>query len=453
MSVNKKLKFIFLALLSFALFGRADSSQAADHYVRQGASGANNGSDWTNAWTVLPSTLTRGDTYYIADGNYPSYAVDDAVSGNMMITIKKAISSDHGTAIGWDDSYGNDQAVISSPFNIRTSFVVFDGLKGAGSDVESYGFKMGMPADCNLPTGMQLIGIPPMGYASLSLSDVTVSHVAMINCGSTHDLSQMGIYSNPANASNITISHNYFRDSSSNILFRRWKNSTISDNYFGANWSSSNNHGQQISPGLDSDDITVKNNIFKDSYVFVLGVHYLENDRWNVHNNLIINGALNGCFASVDTGGDAMKNWEVHHNTFVDTVCGGYGTLHVGELTDENLYRSRAYNNLFYNVNNYGFDDSVDNKYNAYFNCSGINSIASEGGTAQIGTGDPFVDSANGNYRLKEHTLSGADLGSPFNIDFAGNVRSFWDRGVYEFVSGAPSDTTAPAAPSGLAVN
>jgi parallel beta-helix repeat protein len=58
-------------------------------YVRAGAIGNGTGSDWTNAITQLPATLTRGYTYYIADGSYGSYTFDDAVSGTQVITLKK----------------------------------------------------------------------------------------------------------------------------------------------------------------------------------------------------------------------------------------------------------------------------------------------------------------------------------------------------------------------------
>ena len=68
----------------------------------------------TGAYKALPATLVRGDTYYIADGSYPSYTVDDAVSGTIVITIKKATTSAHGTENGWDSSYGDGQAVFTS---------------------------------------------------------------------------------------------------------------------------------------------------------------------------------------------------------------------------------------------------------------------------------------------------------------------------------------------------
>jgi len=63
----RKLFYIFLfLLLTVPCFG-------ANHYIRDGAGGSNDGTNWTHAWTTLPSPLTRGDTYYIADGNYANY--------------------------------------------------------------------------------------------------------------------------------------------------------------------------------------------------------------------------------------------------------------------------------------------------------------------------------------------------------------------------------------------
>ena len=42
------------------------SSYAACHVVRQGGTGAKSGTDWNNALPDLPSSLVRGDIYYMA---------------------------------------------------------------------------------------------------------------------------------------------------------------------------------------------------------------------------------------------------------------------------------------------------------------------------------------------------------------------------------------------------
>ena len=58
--------FVFTAQRQYTL---ADSSQNI-YYIRGGATGTNDGSDWTNAWTDLPASLERGATYYVAAGRY-----------------------------------------------------------------------------------------------------------------------------------------------------------------------------------------------------------------------------------------------------------------------------------------------------------------------------------------------------------------------------------------------
>ena len=119
-------------------------AQAADRYVRQGASGSGSGSDWSNAYTTLPGNLTRGDTYYIADGTYGGYSFDDANSGTTQITIKKATVANHGTSTGWSDAFGDGVAAFTGQINFATSNWVFDGVVGGGPDrwTSGHGFKV-----------------------------------------------------------------------------------------------------------------------------------------------------------------------------------------------------------------------------------------------------------------------------------------------------------------------
>ncbi len=85
---------------------------ATDYYVRKGAgklSVWNDGSDWYSAWDDFNdiSGLSAGDTVYIAAGTYKGSCVIDAsgTSDNERITIKRATINDHGTDLGWVDSY------------------------------------------------------------------------------------------------------------------------------------------------------------------------------------------------------------------------------------------------------------------------------------------------------------------------------------------------------------
>jgi hypothetical protein len=114
---NSEEKSVFTLVVDFFknIFSRGDVLLAPgdSYYVREGATGLGDGSDWTNAYTELPVDLERGTTYYLADGTYPIYTFDDPLDGEMYITIKKAIESDHGPAIDWDISYGDEQAIFT----------------------------------------------------------------------------------------------------------------------------------------------------------------------------------------------------------------------------------------------------------------------------------------------------------------------------------------------------
>ncbi|MGH7454640.1 MAG: hypothetical protein ACRENG_25015 [bacterium] len=66
----------------------------------------------------------------------------------------------------------------------------------------------------------------------------------------------------------------------------------------------------------------------------------------------------------------------------------------------------------------------------------------------QIGTGNPFVDLANENFRLLSATQRGkGNLGAPYNVDADGNIRGsdgVWDRGAFEYNSGGGTSRPDP---------
>ena len=405
---------------------------AADHYIRAGASG--NGSDWTNAYGELPATLVRGDTYYIADGNYPDYTVDDGKSGQTLITIKKATVSDHGTEAGWQEAYGDGQAVFPG-LNINTSYMVWDGVRGGGADRSAYGFRM--EGNCD-----RVVGLPAMGNHNNSFTAVTFSHTAVIACGQG-TACQMCIYSNPLVALRFTVSHCYFTGGSSNMQTRKWQDCIIEYNYFDGNWSSSSCHGQQISPGGGEKNVTYRYNIFKNSSVFVLGIHgitgnpagmYARNTV-KVYGNLVIGGNFTAIFANADSGHDnVVVQSFFHNNTVINADCGGRGVVFVGNLTDPTGDKSYAYNNLIYNSTKVGF--GVEHDHNSFYDCE-LNWNFSPATNEKELTGNPFVNVASENLQLTRATDRGKALSAPYDKDYNGSPRGAdgtWDRGAYEYV-------------------
>jgi len=103
-------------------------------YVRADASGNGSGTDWNNAFTQLPGSLKRGATYLLADGSYPGRTFSDPTSGTTLIQIRKATVTDHGTDIGWNNTYGEGQAEFG-PLSFEAEYYVLDG-------VDPYGIKV-----------------------------------------------------------------------------------------------------------------------------------------------------------------------------------------------------------------------------------------------------------------------------------------------------------------------
>ena len=448
-----------LTLLSYPLF-------AATYCATPTGSGTKTGADWSNAkdWSTI-TTFVRGDTYYLAGctlstcgATYAAKRFATPVSGETVITIKKATAADHVTDTGWRASYGTDQTVFMEGINFLTPYWTFDGVVGSGGNPASYGFKV-KPPDCSTDVVHRLVGMPGVGYGSSVVNHITFKNVAVTNCGmiGAGTGGQVGIYSLSYNPiSDMNISRNYFSNSTANIVIRGWSNSTIDNNYFDGNWSSSYNHGEQISPGGDT-DVTLVSNIFNNSKVYVLGDHPTTGKpsyRWRIFNNVVIGGSMTAVFGNANSSTpDGLFNWQVHHNTIYGASIGGYGVLFVGTLNNIPGYTSYAYNNLIFNLSNpnLAFENggrspgAVIAQNNACFNCSGI--VAKP--NMIIGSGDPFVDSTNYNFNLVDGTAavnSAVELSFPFNVDKNYKVRGKdvgWDIGAHgKLLTAQPTTTT-----------
>lgn len=102
------------------------------HFVRDGATGAADGSSWTDAWDDLPATLERGHRYYVAGGTYASYDFDDAAGAT--ITIIHATAERHGSDVGWQDSFGGSPSQFG-PLSVSAADYFVDGTVAGGITV------------------------------------------------------------------------------------------------------------------------------------------------------------------------------------------------------------------------------------------------------------------------------------------------------------------------------
>jgi len=441
MDVKIIIIFLFLTTSAFAQV----------HYVRDGATG--DGSSWANAFDTLPDTLQRGHTYYIADGNYGSYTFDDAESGSQWITIKKAIIEDHGTDAGWQDSYGDGQAVFGN-LAYSGNYYEYDGQSRNElnwRDVSSYGFRVDSTITLN-PSVNNIIhryvdvggemgkawpnvpdkGISMQTYGTPWRSNLVFSHMHIHNIG-------IAFHSRANNDVIIENSH----------IGPSFGKEAISHKH-GHNWIVRNNHFIDSCANPQSESCTA-----------IIGVFDFDcNDCYDVQaDNFEIYGNV---FASIEyheSHNDAVilagstRNWKFYNNNLVNL---GYRVdgISLGEA-------SEVYNTLWAPVGLY--DDS--NQYSAPVWCSAgtcenlwcqqhdlvarsymsCNKLKETWPTTVVAGDDPFVDWQNMDFTLKDLAVfgsltpidAGKSLGSAYdNIDANGNMRGAdgaWDIGAYEY--------------------
>src|SRR5882757_3973440 len=107
---------LFHLLLAGLWLMCAMSAPAAVWYVNHSATGANIGSDWNNAWTDFSrinwSSVSPGDTIFVAGGSYGYFATGKSGTASAPIRIERVRSSDAIAvlAAGWKPAF--DSQVI-----------------------------------------------------------------------------------------------------------------------------------------------------------------------------------------------------------------------------------------------------------------------------------------------------------------------------------------------------
>ena len=438
------------------LIGALPLAAAAEYCVRAGASGAGNGSDWNNAFPVLPTTLQRGATYYIADGAYTGRAFNTPASGTTPITIRKATAVAHGTGTGWMASLGDGQATFSSQIEFDSSYWEFDGQTGGGPGnwAANYGFKITSTDDA--------AAVLRMGYHAVA-NHITVRHVDLAGKGSVG--SQGGSYGNDGVAiygcANITAAYLWMHGIGRCPFFIDTADSVFDHLYVQSYFGSAGVHSEVASiwsfSGLDVGNITFSNSLF--THIASTGGLMFDNSS-NPASHLFVYGNVfykpagaaweqaNGVIGGWTAGGAEMHNVWVYNNSFINVDQQTLSTF-------PNIASGcQARNNLFYNCDAPDFAKFPAHDHNHFINSGGAQGEAD--GTAAA-NGDPFVDFANLDFRLKAATATGASLGTPYAVDPYGIIRGgdgTWDRGAYEHVaSGNTAPTIAAIADQTMGVN
>jgi len=439
---------------------------AALHYVRAGATGTGSGSDWTNAYTSLPATLSRGDVYYIADGTYGGYTFDDSVSGTLVITVKKATIADHGTDTGWQTSYGSAVARFTGQLYLNTSYIDIDGVTGSGTT--GYGIEI-FPA---FPSDLIVLG---PNVSNISLKYINAHNFPDGTPESTMTASTSNffeIFKATYGSSNVYVGNSYFHHTFGCIFQYVGANGyTLENNYFSSNASTAAWHGAGMCD-QSSDNMIVRYNVWQDirgSAVFDLIEGPDTSDNFQIYGNVIWQTPTSGASVAAIIGvwndssnSRTASNWKVYNNSIVN--MNGIDSMYFASPTGSNIDIKNNYwycnrTDESYTKYMYISDVGVSYDYNWYSACAhpwafkpgphepaliaGPNSQLSSDNT------NPFINWSVGDFHLSGPTSAGYSLVSPFNMDPDGKIRAadgIWDRGAYEYVS----STAAPTVPTNL---
>ena len=106
------------------------------HYITTIGNGNQNGSDWSNSWSIATinwASVQPGDIVYLAGGDYGATILDVNIDGTPAqdVIIKKATASETAGVPGWQASYAN-VALFNEISLVGDNYVTLDGAEWGG---------------------------------------------------------------------------------------------------------------------------------------------------------------------------------------------------------------------------------------------------------------------------------------------------------------------------------
>ena len=457
--VRLKHEYKYIYPIIFLIMLIPSLAYSADVCVGPSATGNGSGADWDNqiAYSSIDGAgATRGNTYYLADGSYGSATFNTAESSTTYIYIKKATVASHGPAGGWLDSMGDGQAVFTD-WTFSRSYYDIDGQVGSVSDIFTGYIAHG------IVVGREQTGdnqhVVSIGSSGNPKNYILIKHTEIKNTNTpftgTWYKSGMGIR---GYGDYWTIQNSWVHDIGSVCLLSIGGDyGTIDNSVFARNgqaqvamgWSDPTDHSETIMLQPGASYWTIKHSYFYDWCSTGMLILYDGNIDTIFTGNIVFQTGYYGSSCGNADGiigglSGTNTNTKIINNTFANIVYGG----HIDSL-GASYTGFQLQNNLFYNVKmlttvNIGLPTANTYRdYNWYYDVGTFTAETNQ----QVGAGDPFVDNTNYDFRLSSGTNAGAEWASPYDTDLLGVARgsdSVWDRGAYEFDSGA-ADTT-PAA-------
>lgn len=423
-------RFLFFSILILIFFYSIDA-KAADIMVRPTADCTydGDGTTWacaagagqTGARGGMPTTLVRGNTYYLADGSYGYYAFDDALDGTKYIYIKKATIAAHGTGTGWNNSFGDGQAIFkatASTWDFKAGgYYDIDGVTGSGTS--GYGIKV-------VSTGTTENTATAYISNGHNVTRLYIKHVEFVG----EPTYTRVFWSNSYSANNIYLSNNYFQGGRVWVAMASYT-TTLEYNYF--------------------KDIRSDNPSYHGAGIVAMGNNMTI--RYNTFEN-----AIGSVTTYIEPQGASVSGYYVYGNIFKATSSSEYTSQGIFAITSTDKATDvKIYNNTIYGINSANpgvWCGNVDGsncvvQNNIWQKTKTVNCTRCTTSNNNLLPTDSvsFVNPSAGDFRLSASTIAGIALIAPFGSDLLGNTRGsdgIWDRGAYEYVAGGGPFPSAP---------
>ena len=472
---------VFSVVLSLV----ACNAWAANWYVRSGATGAANGQNWTNAWTDVAninwSSLSAGDTIYVAGGSYGILTIGKSGSSGSPILIERVRSTDSAatSASGWHSSFD--------------STVTLSGIDGSGG--YSYWTVDGRIPQPNC--GMQILNPDtnhPVYLGYVAMTNVTLSNLLISSTATDNSSSYTayyGIYYNGPGLTNFTLQYSEVRDAPTLIsLFMHHSGTVITHNLLHNNYPGNSGSHPNVLQTIGGVNVTFSYNEITNWQAEGIMMDCISssdpiNDHWWIYSNLWHDPMLpntNTCSRFLESQFNTQTNIFVYHNTIVnawgatDAVFGGgwdSNSVSKDNIFFQNTINDGNPNNCYEDPTSIGFGNSNDDYNFGNLTNSGTHSISNASTDvfttynpvgACTGSGTPYpcctgnlTGTCTSNYSIASTIGSTYPRGKgttvdPINgvtsTDFAGKAwASPPSIGAYEYVG---STGTAPSAPKNL---
>ena len=507
-----KLKILFVAIIFCGVFGVAESSQAANWYVDNSVISSGNGMTWESAWknfsNISWGSISGGDNIYISGGvtsqTYTeSLTIGASGSTNNYISIKPGAASPSPS--GHD---GNVIIVATSGYGgiylSAKNWIKISGNDGAGNQK--------IIVDNTNMNGAQGIYLDNLSNVyHIILEYLEVKNVVHPACPFNSAL----IDGRATTVPYVEISHCYLHGSDSDALwltidsddvsdYGRWSihDSTIldmKDDGIESSWSGMDFYNNIIGdrrpnacdPGQHPDTFQLQtkwyriyNNTIRnwmvdsatnENVIYNQQLYAGQCGHTSIYNNLFYEapGATGGAWAiTLATGLASVEPCASYSdvNVLNNTFTGPYqadillALSQATQITQSSQFHDVYFENNIHNSSggynldtitgggftpvhgNHGSGANMAIDYNDYYG------VSNAGGSHSI-ISDPNLD-VNYKPQLSSPVKdAGVSWSSLFTIDKDNISRpqgSTWDIGAYEYVSA--SDTTPPAAPTGLSV-